>query len=160
MLTNEKAQPRQAVDDAGVKAKAQVIKQELAQIYSLMNHLQMKQVKVGALLNTPRLGRENRQMLVRTCTTIQNQLANLAKRHNDRSQSLQQLLQAAPASAKQPSKPKQTVPSMDELMNFNTNTTSNDLSVATAQFFDDSREKTDVGLITKDDIFFDFPTPP
>lgn len=160
MLTNEKAQPRQAVDDAGVKAKAQVIKQELAQIYSLMNHLQMKQVKVGALLNTPRLGRENRQMLVRTRTTIQNQLANLAKRHNDRSQSLQQLLQAAPAPAKQPSKPKQTVPSMDELMDFNNNTTSNDLSVATAQLFDDSREKTDAGLITKDDIFFDFPTPP
>jgi hypothetical protein len=135
MLTNESVQPRQVVDDAALQAKAQVIKKELAQIYSLVNHLQIKQVKVGTLLDTPRLGRENRQMLARTRTTIQNQLANLAKRHNDRSQSLQQLLQAAPASTKQPSKPKQTVPSMDELMNFNTNTTSNDLSVADGSVF-------------------------
>jgi hypothetical protein len=162
MLTNESVQPRQVVDDAALQAKAQVIKKELAQIYSLVNHLQIKQVKVGTLLDTPRLGRENRQMLARTRTTIQNQLANLAKRHSEQSQALQKLSQAAPASAwpKQPSKPKQTVSSLDELMNLNTNTTSNDLSVATAQFFDDPREKTEAGLITKDDIFFDFPTPP
>jgi hypothetical protein len=139
--------------------RALEIKEELGQIGRLMNDLQDKQHTIAMLLNTGHLGNDDRNMLIRTRTSNQEQLYELVRRHAVKTSEMEQLMRdtVIPPRALGQQKPTQQSGQGRFMMELNTGNQA--LSVATAEMFDAKSSK----INPADDVadaFFDFPMAP